>query len=149
MKLSNKRIREWLRMAVINKVGTRKETPFRFDNVGSFLRPATLKVARKAYQEDRLTREELTLIEDEAIRDLVEKQKGIGLKAITDGEFRRSWWHLDFMWGLNGVEKVDVDSGYKFEHEETRAESARLTGKISGENHPFVESFQVHPAVCG
>ncbi|WP_342387908.1 5-methyltetrahydropteroyltriglutamate--homocysteine S-methyltransferase [Salinicoccus bachuensis] len=129
-------------MAVINKVGTRKETPFRFDNVGSFLRPATLKVARKAYQEDRLTREELTLIEDEAIHDLVEKQKKLGLKAITDGEFRRSWWHLDFMWGLNGAEKVDVDNGYKFEHEETRAESARLTGKISGGNHPFVEHFK-------
>ncbi|GGA72339.1 hypothetical protein GCM10007176_15640 [Salinicoccus roseus] len=129
-------------MTVINKVGTRKETPFRFDNVGSFLRPKTLKVARKAYQEDRLTQEELTLIEDEAIRDLVQKQKEIGLKAITDGEFRRSWWHLDFMWGLNGVEKVDVDNGYKFEHEETRAESARLTGKISGENHPFVEHFK-------
>ncbi|WP_031545721.1 5-methyltetrahydropteroyltriglutamate--homocysteine S-methyltransferase [Salinicoccus luteus] len=129
-------------MAVINKVGTRKETPFRFDNVGSFLRPATLKVARKAYQEDRLTREELTLIEDEAIRDLVEKQKGIGLKAITDGEFRRSWWHLDFMWGLNGVEKVDIDRGYQFNGEETRPESARLTGKISGEGHPFVEHFK-------
>lgn len=129
-------------MTVINKVGTRKETPFRFDNVGSFLRPKTLKVARKAYQEDRLTQEELTLIEDEAIRDLVKKQKEIGLKAITDGEFRRSWWHLDFMWGLNGVEKVDVDNGYKFEHEETRAESARLTGKISGEGHPFVEHFK-------
>lgn len=142
MKLSNKHIREWLRMAVINKVGTRKETPFRFDNVGSFLRPATLKVARKAYQEDRLTREELTLIEDEAIRDLVEKQKGIGLKAITDGEFRRSWWHLDFMWGLNGVEKVDIDRGYQFNGEETRPESARLTGKISGEGHPFVEHFK-------
>ncbi|MCC4722927.1 5-methyltetrahydropteroyltriglutamate--homocysteine S-methyltransferase [Salinicoccus sp. RF5] len=129
-------------MTVINKVGVRKETPFRFDNVGSFLRPKTLKVARKAYQEDRLTQEELTLIEDEAIRDLVKKQKEIGLKAITDGEFRRSWWHLDFMWGLNGVEKVDVDNGYKFEHEETRAESARLTGKISGEGHPFVEHFK-------
>ena len=129
-------------MTVINKVGVRKETPFRFDNVGSFLIPKTLKVARKAYQEDRLTQEELTLIEDEAIRDLVKKQKEIGLKAITDGEFRRSWWHLDFMWGLNGVEKVDVDNGYKFEHEETRAESARLTGKISGEGHPFVEHFK-------
>ena len=129
-------------MTVINKVGVRKETPFRFDNVGSFLRPKTLKVARKAYHEDRLTQEELTLIEDEAIRDLVKKQKEIGLKAITDGEFRRAWWHLDFMWGLNGVEKVDVDNGYKFEHEETRAESARLTGKISGEGHPFVEHFK-------
>lgn len=129
-------------MTVINKVGTRKETPFRFDNVGSFLRPKTLKVARKAYQEDRLTQEELTLIEDEAIRDLVQKQKEIGLKAITDGEFRRSWWHLDFMWGLNGVEKVDIDRGYQFNDEETRAESARLTGKISGESHPFVEHFK-------
>src|SRR5699024_8604294 len=51
-------------------------------------------------------------------------------------------WHLDFMWGLEGVEKVDIDKGYQFKDEETRAESARLTGKISGGNHPFIEHFK-------
>lgn len=106
----------------------RKTAPFRFDNVGSFLRPLRLKEARDAFAKGKIAEEELKSVEDEAIEELIEKQKEIGLKAITDGEFRRSWWHLDFMWGLQGVEKVDVDEGYKFADVETRAESARLTG---------------------
>ena len=120
----------------------RKTAPFRFDNVGSFLRPSRLKEARDAFAGGTITEEELKSVEDEAIEGLIEKQKDIGLKAITDGEFRRSWWHLDFMWGLEGVEKVDVDEGYKFAEVETRAESARLTGKLSGSDHPFIEHFK-------
>lgn len=129
-------------MTVTFETGKRTETPFRFDNVGSFLRPDTLKNARKAFAKGDISREKLQSVEDETIKDLIGKQKEIGLKAITDGEFRRSWWHLDFMWGLEGVEKVDIDKGYQFKDEETRAESARLTGKISGGNHPFIEHFK-------
>ncbi|WP_411842853.1 5-methyltetrahydropteroyltriglutamate--homocysteine S-methyltransferase [Salinicoccus sp. HZC-1] len=129
-------------MTVINKADVRKETPFRFDNVGSFLRPDELKAARQAYANGSISGQELKTVEDDAIKALITKQKESGLKAVTDGEFRRSWWHLDFMWGLQGVEKVDVDNGYQFNDEETRAESARLTGEISGENHPFVEHFK-------
>lgn len=129
-------------MTVTFETGKRIETPFRFDNVGSFLRPDTLKNARKAFAKGDISREKLQSVEDETIKDLIGKQKEIGLKAITDGEFRRSWWHLDFMWGLEGVEKVDIDKGYQFKDEETRAESARLTGKISGGNHPFIEHFK-------
>ena len=120
----------------------RKTAPFRFDNVGSFLCPSRLKEARDAFAKGTIAEEELKSVEDEAIEGLIEKQKDIGLKAITDGEFRRSWWHLDFMWGLEGVEKVDVDEGYKFAEVETRAESARLTGKLSGSDHPFIEHFK-------
>lgn len=116
--------------------------PFRADIVGSFLRPEYLKVARANYKEGIITADELTAIEDKAIKELVVKQKEIGLKVITDGEFRRSWWHLDFMWGLKGIDKIEVGQGYKFHEETTRAESAVVCGKISGENHPFVEHFK-------
>lgn len=116
--------------------------PFRFDIVGSFLRPEELKEARQKFERNEITKEELTKIEDKYIKELITKQKESGLQVITDGEFRRSWWHLDFMWGLKGVKKVLADKGYQFKTEETRAESAALTGKISGENHPFVEHFK-------
>ncbi|CAM4340414.1 5-methyltetrahydropteroyltriglutamate--homocysteine S-methyltransferase [Jeotgalicoccus halotolerans] len=119
-----------------------KTAPFKFDNVGSFLRPAKLKAAREEFKNGSISQDELTSVENEAIKELVQKQKDIGLQAITDGEFRRSWWHLDFFWGLNGVEKSDVENGYNFVDVETRAETARLTGKISGENHPFIEHFK-------
>lgn len=129
-------------MTVAFETGKRTETPFRFDNVGSFLRPKRLKAARKAFTESSISESELKSVEDETIKDLIGKQKEIGLKSITDGEFRRSWWHLDFMWGLQGVEKEDVEKGYQFKDEETRAETARLSGRISGENHPFIEHFK-------
>lgn len=119
-----------------------KTAPFKFDNVGSFLRPAKLKAACEDFKNGSISQDELTSVENEAIKELVQKQKDIGLQAITDGEFRRSWWHLDFFWGLNGVEKSDVENGYNFVAVETRAETARLTGKISGENHPFIEHFK-------
>lgn len=119
-----------------------KKAPFRADVVGSYLRPNYLKEARENFSKGIITREELKAVEDKAITDLVAKQKEVGLSVITDGEFRRSWWHLDFMWGLNGVDKIEVEQGYVFKDEVTRGESAAVTGKISGENHPFVEHFK-------
>lgn len=116
--------------------------PFTFDIVGSFLRPAYLKEGRADYTAGKITKDELKAIEDKAITELVAKQKAIGLPVITDGEFRRSWWHLDFMWGLQGVVKKIIDQGYTFHDETTRPETAGLTGKISGTNHPFVEHFK-------
>src|SRR5699024_12444923 len=112
-------------------VTTTKAAPFKFDNVGSFLRPLKLKAAREDFKNDKISQEELTKVKDEVITNLVQKQKEIGLSAITDGEFRRSWWHLDFFWGLKGVEKVSVDHGYQFADVERRSEKARLTGKSS------------------
>ena len=119
-----------------------KFSPFRADIVGSFLRPDYLKEARANYKNGKITKLELKSIEDFAIRNLVSKQKEIGLSVITDGEFRRSWWHLDFMWGLNGIKKIELEDGYKFHDETTRAESVIVCGKISGENHPFIEDFK-------
>ncbi|CUX21608.1 5-methyltetrahydropteroyltriglutamate--homocysteine S-methyltransferase [Clostridium sp. C105KSO13] len=116
--------------------------PFRFDIVGSFLRPGKLKAARRDYAAGKINREELKEVEDRSIIELVHKQKEAGLPVITDGEFRRSWWHLDFMWGLQGVERKENAQGYVFRDEVTRPETAVLTGRISGENHPFVKHFK-------
>lgn len=121
---------------------SKKNAPYRFDIVGSFLRPDYLKKARADFSEGKISASELKSVEDKAIADLIKKQKKAGLAVITDGEFRRSWWHLDFMWGLGGVEKVVCEQGYIFNDEVTRAESAAVIGKISGENHPFIEHFK-------
>lgn len=117
-------------------------TPFRADIVGSFLRPQELKEARKKYSKGSISTSELKEVEDKLIKDLICKQKAHGLRVITDGEFRRSYWHLDFMWGFNGVEHVELDHGYQFHGEETTHGSIKLSGKISGENHPFIEHFK-------
>lgn len=119
-----------------------KNAPFKYDFVGSFLRPETLKRARADYAEGVITLEELTRVEDEEIEQLIQKQKAAGYHVITDGEFRRSYWHLDFMWGFQGVEHIELDHGYFFHGEETTHGSVALSGKISGEDHPFVEHFK-------
>ena len=77
--------------------------PFRADIVGSFLRPERLKKARKDFESGLLSPAALQQIEDEEIEKLIAEQKVVGLQVITDGEFRRSWWHLDFFWGLGGI----------------------------------------------
>ena len=119
----------------------RPTSPFRYDIVGSYLRPETLKEARKKFQNGEISAEELSEVEDQAIIELIKQQEAAGLKAVTDGEFRRSWWHLDFFWGLNGIEKVD-ELGYQFADQKTRAETARVTGEITGTKHPFVEDYK-------
>ena len=116
--------------------------PFRYDVVGSFLRPNVLKQARADHAAGVIDDAALKAVEDEAIRDLIAKQKAAGLHVITDGEFRRSYWHLDFMWGLGGIERRTSRTGYLFHDEETTADTAVVTGKVSGENHPFVEHFK-------
>ncbi len=127
----------------------RSVAPFRADIVGSFLRPEVIKEARAKFQNQEISSNELRRIEDEEIIKLVKKQKELGLKAVTDGEFRRSWWHLDFMWGLDGVEKRVLETGYKFNGLETRAETATLTGKIDFSNHPMVEHYKFLKSISG
>ncbi len=123
--------------------------PFRCDIVGSFLRPDVLKRARADFNAGVIDADQLKTVEDVAIRDLVAKQKAAGLKVVTDGEFRRSYWHLDFMWGLQGIERRTSREGYMFHDEETTADTAVVTGPISGENHPFVEHFKFVQALAG
>ncbi|MDO4439063.1 MAG: 5-methyltetrahydropteroyltriglutamate--homocysteine S-methyltransferase [Eubacteriales bacterium] len=120
----------------------KENAPFKYDFVGSFLRPDILKKARLDYTEGNITSEDLTKIENEEIIKLISKQKGAGYHVITDGEFRRSYWHLDFMWGFNGIEHIELDHGYFFHGEETTHGSIAISGNITGENHPFVEHFK-------
>ncbi len=116
--------------------------PFRFDIVGSFLRPARLKEARAQFARGEIAALDLKQVEDEEIAKLIEKQKAAGLHTLTDGEFRRSYWHLDFFWGLQGITHIELDHGYFFHGEETTKGTAIVTGRISGEDHPFVEHFK-------
>lgn len=119
------------------------QTPFRYDYVGSFLRPEKLKQARKSYEAGSISKQELTAVEDECIRELVKKQKELGYHVITDGEFRRATWHLDFMWGFDGVGHKPTEFGLPFQHEQAMLDDTYLTGKISlkGE-HPFISHYR-------
>lgn len=123
--------------------------PFRYDVVGSFLRPDVLKQARADHEAGIIDDDQLHVVENEAIRDLAAKLKKSGLHTLTDGEFRRSYWHLDFMWGLQGVERRTSRQGYLFHDEETTADTAVVTGPISGENHPFVQHYKFVKALEG
>lgn len=121
---------------------TKLSAPYRYDIVGSFLRPQELKDARAKFKAGELSKEELTKVEDKWISDLVAKEKAVGLKAVTDGEFRRSWWHLDFLWGLKGVTKYDYQQSYKFHGAKTRTDNAELGGKVAyNPDHPFFDHF--------
>lgn len=134
-----------------NKTFSKRTTaPFRFDIVGSFLRPEKLKQARADFDAGKIDFEALTKIEDEEICALVAKEKKAGLQGITDGEFRRSYWHLDYFWGFSGVEHNTMSQGYLFHGEETRADSARLNGKIRfTKNHPFLAHYKFLKEVVG
>lgn len=118
-------------------------TPFRYDYVGSFLRPEKLKKARADFEAGKITREQLKEVEDACILELVAKIKELGYHVITDGEFRRATWHLDFMWGFDGIEhKKTVDGNTTFDGEAAMIDDTFMVGKISIKNHPFVEHFK-------
>ncbi len=117
--------------------------PQRYDIVGSFLRPAYLRQARAAFERGELSAEELKATEDKAILDLIAKEKAAGLRVITDGEFRRLTWHLDFMWNITGVARVKSETGNTtFEGEAAAIDDVAIEGKLSVENHPFIDHFR-------
>ena len=118
------------------------KTPFRYDYVGSFLRPQALKDAKVAYQAGKISQEELDKVINEEITKLVAKQKELGFHVITDGEFRRTFWHLDFMWGLEGVAHEATGNGVAFHNELAVLDDTYLVGKIKAKAHPFVEYFK-------
>lgn len=117
-------------------------TPFRYDYVGSFLRPEELKQARADHEAGHIDDAALKAMEDAAITELIAKQKAAGYHVITDGEFRRSTWHLDFMWGFEGVGHKATERGLQFQGEAAKIDDTFLTGKISLKEHPFVEHFK-------
>jgi 5-methyltetrahydropteroyltriglutamate--homocysteine methyltransferase len=125
------------------------KAPFKADHVGSFLRPERIKQARLQKQNGEITAEQLRLIEDEEIIRLVEKQKEVGLQVVTDGEFRRAWWHFDFLGGLVGAEFYETESGLQFKGVETRPHGVRVTGKIDFDNHPMLEHYKFLHNIAG
>jgi 5-methyltetrahydropteroyltriglutamate--homocysteine methyltransferase len=120
----------------------RSKPPFRADHVGSLLRPAALKAAREKRAKGEIDAAALKAVEDREIERVIQKQEEVGLRSITDGEFRRSWWHLDFLWGLDGIEKHVMDSGIAFAGVNTRNEGLKVTGKIGFSGHPMIEHFK-------
>ena len=121
-----------------------QKAPFRFDHVGSFLRPERLKEARAKFNAGEITAEELEHVENEEIVALIEKEKELGLKSVTDGEFRRAFWHLDFLENLDGVELVEVEHfSVQFKDKDVKPKTLRIVGKVDfSENHPFVKHFK-------
>ena len=124
--------------------------PFRADHVGSLLRPPSLLEARERWKQGRLSREELTRLEDEAVRGAVKLQEDVGLNAITDGDYRRDHWWVDFVSGIEGVKiagglpvKFHNDGGdieYAPPRAEVTAKLARPPGGISLKDFVFLKS---------
>ena len=120
-----------------------RNIPFRYDFVGSFLRPEKLKEARAAFQRGELDGKQLKSVEDECITELVAEQKKAGYHVITDGELRRATWHLDFMWAFDGVGHSKTNTGLPFHGEQAMIDDTYLTGKVGVSSvHPFVEHFK-------
>jgi 5-methyltetrahydropteroyltriglutamate--homocysteine methyltransferase len=120
----------------------RTRPPFRADQVGSLLRPPALKEARARRERGEIGAAALAAVEDREIEAVIASQEAIGLAAATDGEFRRSWWHFDFLKGLRGVESHAPAQGIQFQGVQTRAEGIRVTGRIGFAGHPMIEHFR-------
>ncbi|KIL45294.1 5-methyltetrahydropteroyltriglutamate--homocysteine S-methyltransferase [Jeotgalibacillus soli] len=122
---------------------------FRADQVGSLLRSERIKEARLKKASGTITAEQLREIENEEIIRIVEKQKQAGLQAVTDGEFRRAWWHFDFLEELDGVEGYDTDNGIQFHQKQTKSRAIKVTGKLDFTNHPMIEDYKFLHSIAG
>ncbi|WP_042959071.1 cobalamin-independent methionine synthase II family protein [Erwinia tasmaniensis] len=123
--------------------------PYRAEVVGSFLRPAAIKQAREQFAAGNIDAAELRSIEDEAIRNVVASQRSSGLQVVTDGEFRRAWWHFDFFDGLDGVERYEAEQGIQFNGVQTKARGVKVTGKLGFSDHPMLEDFRFLQSISG
>jgi methionine synthase II (cobalamin-independent) len=121
----------------------RSNSPFRADMVGSLLRPEPLKEARARHAAGEISASDLGAIEDREIEKILRRQEEIGLQSATDGEFRRSWWHFDFLSELQGCKLVQLDQGIQFHGVQTKAETIAITGRIGWPAaHPMLEHFK-------
>src|SRR4029453_2151329 len=115
--------------------------PFRADHVGSLLRPPDLQAARVRAARGEIDRGALRAVEDQAIRGAVALQESVGLQSITDGEFRRDWWHIDFLRGFDGVETSTQSFGVRFEGADEQPPLMKVTGKIRRTRPSMLEHF--------
>jgi 5-methyltetrahydropteroyltriglutamate--homocysteine methyltransferase len=120
----------------------RTKPPFRADQVGSFLRSEPLKQARAKREKGEISAADLKKVEDTEIEKLIRKQEEIGMQLVTDGEYRRAWWHFDFLEGLDGVEGYEAEHGIQFAGVETKARGVKVTGKVGFSDHPFLDHFK-------
>src|SRR5215469_7539971 len=123
---------------------TRRATPpFRADHVGSMLRPAALHAARDDFAAGKIDAAQLAAVEDAAIRDVVKLQEDAGLRAATDGEFRREQWHSDFLWAIPGIERGALGPALPvFKKDETISwapNATLITGKVHLETPIFAD----------
>jgi 5-methyltetrahydropteroyltriglutamate--homocysteine methyltransferase len=120
----------------------RIKLPFRADHVGSLLRSALLREARGRHERDEIGRDALAAVEDEEIVKLVRRQEDIGLKSVTDGEYRRASWQTDFLLGLDGVESYHGERKIKFQGPQPRPILLRLKGRLGAfAGHPMIAHF--------
>jgi 5-methyltetrahydropteroyltriglutamate--homocysteine methyltransferase len=119
-----------------------EKPPFRADHVGSLLRSAKLKEARSRREAGIIDAAALTAIEDAEITGIIKRQEAIGLQSITDGEYRRAWWHYDFLGALDGVRLETADQGIQFAGVQTKAQVPVVRGRIGFSGHPFLGHFR-------
>jgi 5-methyltetrahydropteroyltriglutamate--homocysteine methyltransferase len=117
------------------------QLPRRADHVGSLLRPAALAEVRQAWKDGRLPADDLRAVEDDMIRDLAAKEEAVGLAAVTDGEFRRDWWHLDFLHGFAGIDLAQRPRPANFSGAGESPPIPVITGKVRHELPIFVDAF--------
>lgn len=122
---------------------------FRADQVGSLLRSDIIKKARLQSAAGEISLDQLRKIEDQEIARIVAKQKEIGLQAVTDGEFRRAWWHFDFLENLVGVDGYWAGDGIQFQQKQTKSRAIKVTSKLDFGNHPMLEDFKYLNQVAG
>jgi 5-methyltetrahydropteroyltriglutamate--homocysteine methyltransferase len=121
----------------------RTTPPFRADHVGSLLRTAPLKQARAQRERGEIPAEQLKSVEDQEIEKIIRRQEDIGLKAVTDGEFRRAFWNYDFLGALDGVEAYLGERKIKFQGPNPKPMMLRVTGKLGTfSSHPMLEHFK-------
>ena len=125
--------------------------PYKYDIVGSFLRDKEIKQAREEFALGKITVQQLEEVENKSIENLVNEEKAAGLKAVTDGEFRRAFWHLDFLWDLKGVDRVAVEHfSIAFKGHQPKSQTLKIVDKIDfPEDHPFLKHFKFMQRISG
>ncbi|WP_420829080.1 5-methyltetrahydropteroyltriglutamate--homocysteine S-methyltransferase [Brevibacillus fulvus] len=134
---------------MLNQSPSNKQPFFKADQVGSLLRSDRIKTARSQKAAGTLSAEQLRAIENEEITRIVQKQKELGLQAVTDGEFRRAYWHFDFLEHLDGVQGYTPESGIQFKQAQSIAHAVKVVGKLGFSDHPMLKDYKFLHEIAG